>query len=556
MSSSTSSPKKVLLCGFTAVPGPSGLACWLEEQIRLLGSRYDLDVLTLKTEDLSHIERLHGARLLRVPVSDDSILSAIQTYQRALARQLESEDYLLCHYHSVWEGVVLASHKKRSGYKLVYEVGGLPSLEFKAVYPKECAQLEKSRPLAQMEQYCLEEADAVLAGSEQLRQAIIARGLPPRRVELVYPLVNTGSFDVTETARHPGTILYLGSLAPWQGLGTLLRAMEMMVGSPVKLNIICPHGDPARREVLGKVQMMGLGRRVELLDEVSAEKLPVVVKRSDVCVAPLGNHPRNGSAAAFPHKVLVYLASRRPLVAARQPVLQEILSEGVHALFFTPGDAAELAGKLKQVLFDRELAEGLANRARLLMDEKLRLESSTGKIRGLYRRLLAFAEDTDRLQVAPADTDTVPGISPQGGVQEDTQPREKLLAVTEDTVELPFKVAGGEQPPATREDIVFQRVEDEDTAPRNVPDEWQVAPLQTVRFPEQPAEEQKSPGRWLLGGPSYPVGAEVGAGEQEQPVLLSDSDVVLIDGETPATVQAPAPEGGAEPGGGEPEESD
>ena len=92
---------KVLYATFEHIPAPTGTACWSAEVIKLLAQHFDLDSLSLKSEDLSHIERFHRARLLRVPLGAGSFLEGVKAFQRALNRQLDSEEYNCCQFTSI-----------------------------------------------------------------------------------------------------------------------------------------------------------------------------------------------------------------------------------------------------------------------------------------------------------------------------------------------------------------------------------------------------------------------------------------------------------------------
>src|SRR5919107_1523920 len=39
------------------------------------------------------------------------------------------------HYRNIWDGLAVARNKKRFGYKTLFEVNGLPSIELKYHYP-------------------------------------------------------------------------------------------------------------------------------------------------------------------------------------------------------------------------------------------------------------------------------------------------------------------------------------------------------------------------------------------------------------------------------------
>ncbi len=546
----SSKRQKVLLVAFDRVPGVSGLACWLEEEIRVLVGPLDVDVLTLKTEDLSHIERLYGARVLRVPQGED-ILSTIQGFQRALSRQLESEDYRLCHFHSLWEGSVLVAHKKRAGYKLVFEIHSLQPLEFRALYPRDVAHVERTLGLDKLLAQCLAGADMLLAGSEQMCAWLEGEKVAAERIRLVRPTVDSSRLEVTEASRQAGTVFYLGNLAPWQGLGTVLRALELLPRTvPARLQVLCPEEDPGKSELLGKAQMRGMGKRVEVLPQVPFDRLGAIIARADVAVVPLGVHERNLKPCSAPHKLLTCMACRRPIVAARYPYVQELLEDGVSGLLVPPGDAGALAEALKKVLLNRELATQLGNRARARLDERFSLAETRQSLREIYRKLIGMERDTDRVLVRPLEADTKP-IPPEDAEGKTTAaPPPPQVNYFDDTVELRVKfqpetgearpaAAGAEESP-TQDDIVFRPIDDQDTSPRRKPggEVWQVASLSTLELPpEPPVERQSTEGRWLLGGPPYPVESGEATGDLE---VIPDAEVQLLESDTPIPRGQPA----------------
>jgi glycosyltransferase involved in cell wall biosynthesis len=554
------SKSKILYASFLEIPSPAGLSCWVEEEIKELARHYDVDVLSLKSEDLSHIERFHGARLLRVPVGSGPFLSKVKAFQRALNRQLDSEEYRLCHFTSLWEGMTLASRKAATGFKLVYEVHGLASVDFRAVHPSEEKAVEQSYPLMQQEKHCFKTADRVLAGSRLIADHLRKRGVAEKRLQVLRPAVDLHLFEEAATKKGSlGTILYLGSLLPWQGVQSLLAAMaELPHQLPARLLLVVPKREPFLREVRGKIQMMGLSRKVEIVDPVPFEKLPSVLAHASVCVAPLCNHEHNNQAASTPHKLLVYMAAGKPVVVAQQPVVGELLENGVHALFYPPGDTEGLAESIKTLLLDQERATCLGNQARLHLEATLNLSTQKKLLLTIYRELIGEpAESAD----CRGDADTWPLIKPGDSpnalesrrIAEDTAPV-RLLA-DEETDEIPFLPREADTDPdifsnGEEDDLVFRSVEQEDTAPRNLPknqDDWQTQDLSDIQLPRgKPAGERQADNqRWLLGGPPFPVEVEDPETLQKptrrqnreltptELALLSDSDVKLIEtGET------------------------
>ncbi len=530
MADEASGAKKVLYATFDSLPAPSGSACWSEQILRELAHYFQVDALSVKTEDLSHIERLHQARLLRVPVGTGTFLQKVKAFQRALNRQLDSEEYACCHFTSIWEGMVLCSRKKTDGYGLIFEVNSLPSVEFRSRYPTEARSVETSYSLKQQEERCFDVADIIIAGSESIKKHILKRGVASKKVVTIRPAVDITTFDpASETQGQPGTILYLGSLQPWQGIIPLLNILtELPRNMRVRLLILSPEDDPNISEVKGKIQILGLSKTVEFISPVEFEDLAEIVSQASVCVAPMSNHERNRRAASIPHKVLVYMASRRPIVASGQPAIDEILEHNHTALLYAPGHSDGLLEALKRLLLDRELASRLGNQARIYLEENLSLDNSLKKLRGVYRRIIGeprplnFVKQDDSTDTKPSQVSK----KPQNNEPNDTP----IFPAASDTAKVsmyPEEQKPGDFLRDTQKEIsspdvemIFYSVQEADTSPRITAgdnDSWQVIAAREVNLSKLDTEPGKkltfsdssnSQKRFLLGGPTYPVEPE------------------------------------------------
>ena len=132
---------RVLLCAFDVVPSPTGTSRRVTDYLKALNGRFSVVAMTTKTPDVSHIERYQGARLLRVPVGAGDLVSKVQAFERAVRRQLESEEFNLAHYFDPFAGYTLAELRADYGYRLLYEAHAFPSLDLRFTQP----QLEGDR---------------------------------------------------------------------------------------------------------------------------------------------------------------------------------------------------------------------------------------------------------------------------------------------------------------------------------------------------------------------------------------------------------------------------
>jgi glycosyltransferase involved in cell wall biosynthesis len=158
-------------------------------------------------------------------------------------------------------------------------------------------------------------------------------------------------------------ILYAGSLYPWKGVDTLIRAA---VHLPQERIVIVGGGDRLE-ELKALAAGLGVSERVEFTGAVAHGDLPKFLSQAKIAVLP--NAASGTSHFSSPLKLFEYMAQGLPIAASDLPPFREILRDGVNALLFKPGDARALAGVLDRLVHDPGLAAGLAKQARLAAED-------------------------------------------------------------------------------------------------------------------------------------------------------------------------------------------
>jgi len=97
------------------------------------------------------------------------------------------------------------------------------------------------------------------------------------------------------------------------------------------------------------------------LKKVSFTDVPKYEKASDILVIPFP-WEKHYAYYASPLKMFEYMASKRPIIASDLPSLREILNNK-SAIFVKPDNPKSLAGGIKQVLNNPELAKQISNQA-------------------------------------------------------------------------------------------------------------------------------------------------------------------------------------------------
>jgi glycosyltransferase involved in cell wall biosynthesis len=384
----------VLYTAFDLVPSPKGAGTHIMHFLRgLVKAGHDVQLITPGDGQLPALDTYEGADVIRVPPSPDRnfLAHAIHFGDAVIDHVAVAPHYDVVHYRSIWSGLALAQNKARFGYQTLFEVNGLPSIELKYHYPA----LRGSDLLAKVREQelaTLALSDAIICPSGVTRAFLISLGVPRDRITVIPNGVSPHDFAATplpDRSDRVPTILYLGTLADWQGLDLLIEAMKAVTAQqPAHLRIVGRGRHWQRKQLQKRIRKSGLEESVTLDATVPHHAVPSVIAQADVCVAPLALNDRNVTQGCCPIKVIEYMSCARPIVAANLPVVRELAREDVDALLFAPDAADDLARQILRVLNDRELAEKLATNAAARVRSKLTWHEAQKKLLKVYDKLL------------------------------------------------------------------------------------------------------------------------------------------------------------------------
>jgi len=349
---------RVLLTGFCAVPGPRRAGVQLRHVIRALTPMHSVDLLVVREGDQGYVERQGSVRVLRVPAPETDLKAQIQSFQRALRRQLEGADYDVVHCRDSWSGLTVLEARERLGFAVVYDLTRAPIGE-SALDPELDAQYGRD------EEACILAADLVLAPTQAAVKALQDRG-KPGRVFLAPPGVDVDRFDWDDPPTGgPPKIVYAGSIDAGRGVRVLIRAMAAIVREvDCRLVLAGPVVSPRFEAALKEgIRELGLADKVDMIGIVDHEEIPALLATATVCVVPAASDLTPNPTVVFPTKLLEYMACKRPIVAPRRETVQQVVENAREALLFEPGDPIDLARKVLRVLGEPILAQRIANAA-------------------------------------------------------------------------------------------------------------------------------------------------------------------------------------------------
>jgi len=385
---------RVLYTAFDIVPSPKGASTHIFHNLRgLVNSQFDLHLLTPNDGVLPSEDTIEGARVTRISqdLTQNFLARAAHFGKAVLTHLTLNPNYDVVHYRNIWDGLAVAQNKKRFGYKTLFEVNGLPSIELKYHYPGIDAGLLSK--IKEQEIATLQLSDAIICPSNVTRDYIASLGLDRKRVTVIPNGVSPSDFSASPLPAREGRVpklLYIGTLADWQGLEVVIKALpKILEKQAVQLRIVGRGRSRQRKFLMKQICKLGVEKSVSIRPAVPHHEIPALIAESDICIAPLGLNDRNVTQGACPIKILEYMASSRPLIASNMPIVRELVREDLDALLFSPSDPEDLARQVFTLLNDFELSQRLATSASERALTKFTWHEAQKKLVKVYDKLLS-----------------------------------------------------------------------------------------------------------------------------------------------------------------------
>lgn len=206
----------------------------------------------------------------------------------------------------------------------------------------------------------LRRADRVITGSAAAAGELAEHmSLPAERVRVVpygvsAPAVRPGPDEVGEVLRRydlegSAYVLWVGSLEPRKGIGTLVTAMAQLVGGgaggtgPLPVLVLAGYPGWQNSDLLPAAGLARLGPRFRQLGRVADHELWALYSGAALFAFPSLHE-------GFGLPVLEAMAAGVPVVASDIPAIREVA--GAAALLVPAGDAAAWAGAIEALLAD------------------------------------------------------------------------------------------------------------------------------------------------------------------------------------------------------------
>jgi glycosyltransferase involved in cell wall biosynthesis len=209
-------------------------------------------------------------------------------------------------------------------------------------------------------------ASALIAVSEEVAAYLKRYPATRDRVRVVPNGVNPRRFPQGAPASHaraPGafTVGFVGTLKPWHGLSTLVKAFARLRRSASEARLLIVGDGPERPALEAALAADNLQQAAQFTGAVVAHEVAGFLASMDVAVAP---YPPLAHFYFSPLKVYEYMAAGLPVVASRIGQLATLIRHEVTGLLCPPGDPEALAAALDRLRREPALRSRLGQAAR------------------------------------------------------------------------------------------------------------------------------------------------------------------------------------------------
>jgi colanic acid biosynthesis glycosyl transferase WcaI len=216
------------------------------------------------------------------------------------------------------------------------------------------------------------DADCVIVLGEDMRQRLLAKGVPPEKIALVPDWVDCRKIRPIQSSRFRSqlgesfVVMYSGNLGLSQQLETVLdAAARLRDDSQIKFVLV---GDGARKSwLVERARKLGL-TNIEFLPYRPKEELAESLSAADLHLVPL--FP-GAAGCIVPSKIYGVLAAGRPFVAIMEgsAEIARLARENSIGFVVNPGDAEGLSRVIQESADKRAELLAMGARARRLAEE-------------------------------------------------------------------------------------------------------------------------------------------------------------------------------------------
>lgn len=222
-----------------------------------------------------------------------------------------------------------------------------------------------------------------VAVSEALRRQAIKFGIAPDKISVEYIGIDANSFvpGPTPISRRHKDVLFVGRLVEKKGCEYLIQAMSKVCAHVPGSRVIIIGDGPLRKELEALATTLNVKAEFCGAQDTSYVKRALDAARV-FCLPSIT--ARNGDAEGFGLVLLEAQASGVPVVTSARGGAEEGVLDGVTGYCFPERNAAELEGRLIELLTRDDITDQMSVRAVKYVRDNFDLSKRTRELERLY----------------------------------------------------------------------------------------------------------------------------------------------------------------------------
>jgi phosphatidylinositol alpha-1,6-mannosyltransferase len=220
-------------------------------------------------------------------------------------------------------------------------------------------------------------SDFISCNSSDLKEDLVASGVPAERIELVLYGVDHRRIGFDAAGREAvrarlglapdaTVLLMVGRFVPKKGFATALEALPAIVQALPKANVLLVGEGELESEYRAILERNGCGAHVTFAGIVAHAQLPAWYSACDVFLMPSARHPSDGLNVV----VLEAMACARPIVASGVGGNEIVVEPGRNGFLHAQHDAAGLARAVVELAGDPERRAAMGAESLRLVRER------------------------------------------------------------------------------------------------------------------------------------------------------------------------------------------
>ena len=222
-----------------------------------------------------------------------------------------------------------------------------------------------------------------------------------RFLEGLYPTESRGKIHVVHVGIRPETyaagaakppaagvprILCVAAHKPYKGLPYLIEACRILRDEGLEFRCdLLGHG-PMREQLEAQIRERGLEAHVRLLGAKREDEVATMMSEATLFVLPSIVDPETGMMEGIPVSLMEAMASGRAVVSTTTAGIPELVESGLSGVLVPPMDPKALAGAMRSLLTDGELARSMGLRGQEKVKRDFNLYDCVAQLRERLER--------------------------------------------------------------------------------------------------------------------------------------------------------------------------